>query len=221
MSLESKAKPHSGLDAHYFVLPKGVSSLSDIDFSRAPDATGVADALDHAKSDTPFWQGGPSNNFAARYTGALVVETAGLYTLYLTSDDGSALFLDGARVIDNDGAHATRTREATLYLEAGAHAIEVLYFEKTGMQTLQLEWQGPDSGGTRHTIGGNALAPDTALAEPEAPQVEVTPEPEADETPVGFTAGLAVDYFVIAPGTARLSDIDFTATPEATAVVDG
>ena len=93
----------------------------------------------------------------------------------------------------------------------------VLYFENGGMQTLQLEWQGPDSGGARHTIGGNALAHDTALAEPEAPQVDVTPEPEADETPVGFAEGLIADYFMIAPGTARLSDIDFTArrTPPA------
>ena len=134
---------NSGLQGSYFVLQDGVSELSDIDFDRAPDATGVVSALDRAKSDRPFWDGGPTDNFAARYTGALQVETAGTYTFYLTSDDGSALSLDGARVIDNDGAHATTTREVTLDLAAGAHALEVLYFERGGVQTLELDWQGP------------------------------------------------------------------------------
>ncbi|MFN2310291.1 MAG: PA14 domain-containing protein, partial [Gammaproteobacteria bacterium] len=128
---------NSGLQGSYFVLPNGVSELSEIDFDRAPDATGVVSALDHAKSDTPFWEGGPTDKFAARYTGALQVETAGTYTFYLTSDDGSALSLDGAQVIDNDGAHATTTREVTLDLAAGEHALEVLYFENGGVQTLE------------------------------------------------------------------------------------
>ena len=99
------------------------------------------------KSNDPFWQGGAADNFAARYTGALVVETAGQYTLYLTSDDGSALYLDGAQVIDNDGLHGNVTRQVTLDLEAGQHPLEVFYFERTGAQTLELEWQGPDTGG--------------------------------------------------------------------------
>ena len=117
-------------------------------------------ALDRAKSDTPFWDGGPTDNFAARYTGALQVETAGTYTFYLTSDDGSALSLDGAQVIDHDGLHATTTREVTLDLAAGAHALEVLYFERGGVQTLELDWQGPDTGGARQTIEGAALGPE-------------------------------------------------------------
>ena len=160
----------AGLSAEYFALSGGVSELSDIDFDRAPDATGVVSALDRAKSDTPFWDGGPTDNFAARYTGALQVETAGTYTIYLTSDDGSALSLDGAQVIDHDGAHATTTREVTLDLAAGAHALEVLYFERGGVQTLELDWQGPDTGGARQTIEGAALGhaaePDTSIIEP-------------------------------------------------------
>ena len=190
----------AGLSADYFVLQGRVSELSEIDFDRAPDATGVVSALDHAKSDTPFWEGGPTDNFAARYTGALQVETAGSYTFYLTSDDGSALSLDGARVIDNDGAHGARTHEVTLDLAAGAHALEVLYFERGGAQTLELDWQGPDTGGARRTIEGAALAHD---AEP------------ADSA----VAGLSADYFVLPNGVSELSEIDFDRAPDATDVV--
>ena len=157
---------NTGLAAEYFILPAGVSKLSDIDFTAAPDATDVVGALDMAKSTDPFWQGGAADNFAARYTGALVVEKAGRYTLYLTSDDGSALYLDGARVIDNDGLHGNVTREVTLDLEAGLHQLEVLYFERGGAQTLELEWQGPDTGGLRQTVDGTALEYEGTAAEP-------------------------------------------------------
>ena len=201
----------SGLSATYFIVPSGVSRLSEIDFTAAPDATGLVEALDHATDDTPFWAGGPTDAFAARYTGALVVETAGLYTFRLTSDDGSALRIDGAQVIDNDGLHAALTREVTLDLEAGMHPLEVLYFERGGVQTLELEWQGPDTGGQLQVLTGEALVHDPS------PEAVSEPEPTA-ESSAGNT-GLAAEYFTLPAGVAKLSDIDFTATPDATGVV--
>ena len=158
----------AGLSASYFIVPGGVSRLSEIDFTAAPDAAGVVGSLDTVTTNDAFWQGGPADNFAARYAGSLVVETAGRYTLHLTSDDGSALFLDGAQVIDNDGAHAATTRQVTLDLAAGSHPLELLYFERDGVQTLQLDWQGPDTGGARQTIDGSAFAQDADPADPGA-----------------------------------------------------
>jgi hypothetical protein len=201
----------SGLSAEYFILPGGISRLSEIDFTAAPDATAVVDGLDHATSDTPFWQGGPADQFAARYTGALVVETAGRYTLRLTSDDGSALYLDGVPVIDNDGLHAAVTREVTLDLEAGMHPLELLYFERSGVQTLELEWQGPDTGNLPLVVNGASLAH------------EAMPAAASDPVPAAATAsenlGLAAEYFILPAGVSTLSDIDFAADPDATAVV--
>lgn len=202
----------SGLLAEYFVLPSGISRLSEINFTAAPTAVAVVDRLDHASGNTAFWQGGATDNFAARYTGALQVETAGRYTLYLTSDDGSALYIDGVRVIDNDGAHAATLRTVTFDLAAGSHKLELQYFERTGQQTLKLEWQGPDSGGVRQAINGPALVHNAAVVAPE-------PEPEAPHENAGFVAGLVAEYFLIAPGTTKLSQIDFKAPPTATAVV--
>lgn len=195
-----------GLTAEYFMLSGSVSSLAEIDFTMAPSATGVVDALDYIKSDVAFWDGGPSDNFAARYTGSLNVENAGSYTLYLTSDDGSALYINGERVINNDGAHAAREEIVTLDLEAGAHTIEVVYFENGGQQVLELEWRGPDTFGTRQTISGDAFAQ--------------AAEPVSDDPTIDMPLGLTAEYFVLPSEVSWLSDIDFTATPDATGTVD-
>ena len=44
-------------------------------------------------------------NFAVRFRGELAVNTPGIYTFWLLSDDGSMLFINGDLVIDNDGVH--------------------------------------------------------------------------------------------------------------------
>ena len=147
----------SGLQASYYDVGGSISRLSDIDFSGAPDATGVVDSLDYTTGNQAFWEGGPDNYFAAKYEGDLIVAEGGSYTLNMASDDGSMLFIDGVPVIDNDGLHGTSTRSVTLDLEPGAHAIEIRYFENTGAQTLQLTWSGPDTGGVTELLGGDAL----------------------------------------------------------------
>ena len=147
----------TGLNASFFALAKHVRSLSQIDFDATPDATIVVDALDYTRTNDAFWDGGAANKFAAQYTGFLNVETAGTYTFYLTSDDGSALYLDGEQIIDNDRAHSATLKTVTIELDAGAHAFEVQYFDNYREQVLTLEWEGPDSGGARQTIGGESF----------------------------------------------------------------
>ncbi|KIC45528.1 hypothetical protein RA28_10665, partial [Ruegeria sp. ANG-S4] len=147
-----------GLFAQYFTLGSGISSLSEIDFTGTPDATGVVDSLDTYLSTGGMWRDGPRDKFAASHVGDLNVYEDGEYTFYLTSDDGSALYIDGKLVISNDGLHAAREQDVTLNLAAGAHKIEIFYFENKGLSTLQLEWVGPDSNGRREVISGDSLS---------------------------------------------------------------
>lgn len=42
--------------------------------------------------------------------GTLKIQTAGLYTFFLTSDDGSRLELDGVEVVLNGGFHGMEER---------------------------------------------------------------------------------------------------------------
>ncbi len=68
-------------------------------------------------------------------------------TLRLVSDDGAYLYLDGERVIDNWGFHGPDPVDATVELEAGDHALEILYFQGTAGAALSLQWYNEETGG--------------------------------------------------------------------------
>lgn len=80
---------------------------------------------------------------ALRFRGSLEIPDDGEWSFLLTSDDGSWLWLDGQLVVDNGGVHAPATKEGRVRLDAGSHAIEIVYFELAGGEMLELEWKGP------------------------------------------------------------------------------
>ncbi len=82
-------------------------------------------------------------NWAATFRGYITVPVSGLYTFFLTSDDGSRLLIDGTTVVDNDGPHGAREREGYTLLEAGAHQVQLLYFQGTGGKALSVEVTPP------------------------------------------------------------------------------
>jgi len=88
---------------------------------------------------------GANDNFQSTVLANLNAATAGSYAFRLTSDDGSVLSLDGAKVIDNDGLHGEQAKEATINLTAGTHALRVDFVEAGGGQILKLEWKTPGS----------------------------------------------------------------------------
>ncbi len=85
----------------------------------------------------------PLDGFCVRWTGALDVPADGEYTFYLTSDDGSRLYLDGAMVIDNWGHHGDVEKTWTGRLAAGQHPIRIDYYEEFGWGAAYFEWSGP------------------------------------------------------------------------------
>lgn len=81
-------------------------------------------------------------NFALRLTGFLMIEKEGEYAFYLSSDDGSKLFIDNTLIVNNDGLHGTRTVDGKAILGPGKHKIMVSYVQKTGGASLLLEMAG-------------------------------------------------------------------------------
>jgi len=72
------------------------------------------------------------------------------YQFRTTSDDGSMLFIDGFnpydlteyRKVDNDGLHGNVTvQSGDVLLPPGPHRIVILYFERTGGQSLTVQYQ--------------------------------------------------------------------------------
>jgi PKD repeat protein len=83
------------------------------------------------------------DDFAFRYTGTITVATAGAYTFYLSSDDGSRLFINNTLVVNYDGLHGAGEQSGVINLPAGTHDIRVEYFERGGGQSLAVQWAGP------------------------------------------------------------------------------
>jgi mono/diheme cytochrome c family protein len=95
------------------------------------------------------------DGFAFKFTGAVKVPQDGRYTFFVSSDDGTRLFLDGKQIIENDGIHGEGRKSATVDLKAGEHPITVTYFEGAGDESLRVAWQGP--GFNRQPIPPDAL----------------------------------------------------------------
>lgn len=67
--------------------------------------------------------------FAIDYTGRFWFSLPGTYRFALASDDGSALYVDGKRVIENDGVHPVVEKAGEVKLKEGVHEIRVSYFQ--------------------------------------------------------------------------------------------
>ncbi len=96
-----------------------------------------------------------NDNFAFNYEGAITIPQDGVYTFYTNSNEGSILYIDNTKIVDNDGIHSSRERSGTITLTSGSHKIRVAYFEKTGGEALQVMWSGP--GITKQVIPADAL----------------------------------------------------------------
>ncbi|MEM8965392.1 MAG: PA14 domain-containing protein, partial [Bacteroidota bacterium] len=81
--------------------------------------------------------------FGFAFTGYIDIQATGTYRFYTTSDDGSALYIDGKKVVDNDGRHSRQERSGSVRLSKGKHPIQVVFFEHTGQEILEVHYQGP------------------------------------------------------------------------------
>lgn len=117
------------------------AALPDFD-ALAPVSRGTSDTI--GLSAAPR-----AEDYGLVFEGVVDAPETGVYTLSLTSDDGSALTLGDERLIDNDGLHGSRTVSASVALGAGPHAVRVDFFQGQGGHDLSLEVEGPRGGGPR------------------------------------------------------------------------
>ena len=140
-----------------------------------PDFTGMTPIRSGTTANFDITAGGPrADSFVYRFTGYLQVPTAGSYTLFTTSDDGSQLFIGSTRVVNNDGPHPAVEQQGAISLAAGSHAITVTFAQATGGKSLTVQWQGP--GIAKQSIPSSALVrpasgDSTPPATPPAPTV--------------------------------------------------
>ncbi|RMG35872.1 MAG: dehydrogenase, partial [Planctomycetota bacterium] len=116
-----------------------------------PAATGVADALN---LKLPIIK--QRDRFALLFRGRIHVSETGTYHFYLTSDDGSRLYIDGKLVVNNDGLHGMVQKSGQVNLAAGTHDFVLTYFDNGGNDGLRVAWSGP--GFARQDIPADVLS---------------------------------------------------------------
>ena len=132
------------LFASYYRLDNSVTSVNDIPAGPA-DGVSLVDDLNVGTLATEL--GGNESYYGVRYVGVIEITTAGAYTFETGSDDGSELWIAGARVVSNDGLHPMEYQSGSIVLPVGTYQFELNFFEKTGENQLEVTVQGPDTAG--------------------------------------------------------------------------
>jgi len=86
----------------------------------------------------------PSDHFSVRWTGQFIAPVTDAYTLVVSSDDGSRLYVDGDLVIDNWGDHAEFPKTCRMPMQAGqSYAVKIEYYETMGDACVRFAWEAP------------------------------------------------------------------------------
>lgn len=131
-----------GARTKYYAIDPDVSQLPDFD-ALEPYAIDILPQLNFPESTGTFATSGRTSYVGAVFETGLLVPESGLYTLYLNSDEGSRLSMDGQVIVDNDGLHKMTERAGRVGLAPGLHLLRVEYFEHGGRQGLVASIEGP------------------------------------------------------------------------------
>lgn len=145
VATRTSAATYPGLYLQCFELGSAPGNCDSIDWTATPGWTGVVPNVDmpHLYSNSPYWTGGPGSTFAMRFQGTVTIPTAGTWTFYTYSDDGTKLYINGALVVSNDGDHSPQTRSGTIALAAGTATFDLKYYENGGEVVNEVSWSGP------------------------------------------------------------------------------
>ncbi len=132
---------HSGLLTRYYTWhgekpPEDLEALKHI-------REDVSPWINHVWWDSPA-PGVPSEFFAVMWKGFLNIPRTGEYRFYVTSDDGSRLWIDGQLVINawRDQPPTTYVSEP-LHLEAGYHRLKYYFYNRYAFAEAVLGWIPP------------------------------------------------------------------------------
>lgn len=98
-----------------------------------PVKSGIANAVDTKNK-------GRIEKYGFVFEGYINLSKTALCDFYLSSDDGSMLYIDDELIINNDGNHGMTEKSDKAYLQAGFHKIKVVYFDSGGGNDLQLKY---------------------------------------------------------------------------------
>lgn len=132
----------NGLALRLYLIGETVSEMPLLVGGQTPNYSVIIPKVDLSKAED---FGGMDENVYVELSGFVKVDQPGDYTFRLTSDDGSILYLNDLKLINNDGLHGAEPKEGKMTLGKGNHPIKVEYFEGGADNVLKLEWKRPGS----------------------------------------------------------------------------
>lgn len=149
----SGARTSLGLSGRVFDT-NGTANTSRVDFTGAATDTRTDNSLNNLNTI-------PAPT-AVQWQGKVEINTAGAYTFFASSDDGSRIFIDGQLVMNNDGGKGSADlSSAPIFLSTGLHDIRIDYVNGSGGGNINLGYAGPDTfsanGQTRVVIPFSSL----------------------------------------------------------------
>ncbi len=114
-------------------------------FTRTADLAGKAAKKSGVLPNVSIKDAEQPDHFGFVYDGYIDIPETGIYTFMVLSDDGSVLYIDGDKVVDNDGGHAAVAATGRVALEKGLHPYRLDYFEDYEGEELRWGWKVPGS----------------------------------------------------------------------------
>ncbi|HYE21890.1 MAG TPA: autotransporter-associated beta strand repeat-containing protein, partial [Tepidisphaeraceae bacterium] len=150
-----------GFLARWWNVGTGLTTATNLN-NVAPIAVRTESTIDYANQASGGLLNRPAgvnaSNNSATWQGMLNVTTAGDYTFFGNSDDGSVVYVDGVPLILNDGSHGVRNPDysGAISLTPGKHLVTVRYSQGSGGAAMFFNYQGPDTGNTKVPVGSIA-----------------------------------------------------------------
>lgn len=144
----------TGMHVYYYDTISPLGILPDFS-TMTPYLTGAVGTVSFASTSGNFAGSGRADEVSAVFEGFFNVTTAGIYTFFTESDDGSKLFIGETLVVSNDGIHGMQEKSGKIGLDVGRHSIRVEFFERNSSAGLIARVQGP--GLTKQTLPSSRL----------------------------------------------------------------
>lgn len=112
---------------------KGFYKLSTLIPDTKPDSVFKVDSIVVPK-------GAEAPSFGLKYRGYLDIPEDGIYSFYLTCDDGGVLKIANREVVNNDGLHSAIEKNGQVALKKGLQSIALDFIEGGGGYSLKLKY---------------------------------------------------------------------------------
>ena len=142
-----------GLSYQYYTYTGSWSSIPDLS-ALASVKRGIVNNITLAPATS-------ATNYAFSFQGYIHISQSGSYTFYTNSDDGSNLYINNSKLVNNDGLHGAKEVSATYtFDQPGWYPFRLDYYQEGGDAVLTASWNKTGSSGF-----SKSLIPDSAFSE--------------------------------------------------------